>query len=462
MTSQDVDVDTAPLRVVAEPEPGGWVLAGRYRVLGRIGQGGVAEVFKARDRHLGREVAVKVFRSDVDAGVGAERHDVELQALARLSHPNLVTLFDAAVGEGVEPEFLVMELVDGVTLARALVDGPLEEEQVRELGVQVASALAYVHSAGVVHRDVKPGNILLGTDGSGGLRARLSDFGIARFIGGEHLTGVGFTVGTAAYLAPEQVRGADVGPAADVYALGLVLLEALTGDRCFDGPPSEAAVARLATGPRIPKTLPEPWPDLLTAMTAADPPARPSAAAVARSLGIRTPPAELSFVDPEPVAAIEPATSTAELPVVADVEPEFPRGRTGLASLVVASLVALVVLGIVGYALALSHGSPRTPSVPPASQHSRLHPASHLSSSRPSSPAARVVVTQERRRPHASSTHSTPPRSARRSASVPATSPASTAPASTPANSTVSTPTSTPPPSPSASPSSTPSTSPPT
>ena len=153
----------------------------------------------------------------------------------------------------------------------------------REIGIQLADGLAYVHAQGMVHRDVKPENILLGIDRSDDdhtVRARLSDFGIVRLLGTERLTSVNFTLGTASYLAPEQARGSAVDPPADIYSLGLVLLEALTGQRMFDGPPLEAAMARLSQRPQVPAGLPEPWPGLLYAMTEFDPAARPTATAV--------------------------------------------------------------------------------------------------------------------------------------------------------------------------------------
>jgi len=281
--------------VPSPPQPGqpGWTLGGRYRVVDRIGTGGMAEVFRAHDQLLARDVAVKVFRTHTDPDEvtgGVQRHELELQTLARLSHPNLITLFDGSVGTDGEPAFLVMELINGPSLAAQIAQAPLTEPVAREIAAQIAAALAYVHSQHMVHRDIKPANILIGSDGVAGeatgnpIRARLSDFGIVRLLGSEHLTSADLMVGTASYLAPEQARGAEVGPPADVYALGLVLIEALTGKRSYEGPALEAVLARLERSPEIPADLPPPWPALLQAMTAMDPESRPTAAEVSRTL----------------------------------------------------------------------------------------------------------------------------------------------------------------------------------
>jgi eukaryotic-like serine/threonine-protein kinase len=308
-------LDTQALQA-QPPAPDGWLLGGRYHVLDCLGRGGMAEVFRAHDDLLNRDVAVKVFKTVMDADGstnGDARRELELQSLAQLNHPNLITLYDGSVaGDG--PSYLVLELVDGPDLASRLKDGPLPEPQARELGAQIADALGYVHAHGMVHRDVKPANILLGRDDAqtlpGGMRARLSDFGIVRMIGSPQMTSADLTVGTAYYIAPEQARGSSVGPAADVYALGLVLLEAMTGVRAFDGPMHEALAARLAVAPSIPARLPEPWPGLLAAMTALDPADRPEAAAVAQQLRFGT----TGAVAPVPA---HPAAQTAHIGALA-------------------------------------------------------------------------------------------------------------------------------------------------
>ena len=192
----------------------------------------------------------------------------------------LVTLLDAGT-EGERP-YLVMELVEHVTLADCCAGQPLEPARVAALGGQLADTLAYVHAEGVVHRDIKPGNVLLAS----GDRCLLSDFGIAKLLGdvAAGLTATGFTLGTAAYLSPEQVRGQTLTRATDVYSLGLVLLEALTGQRVYPGAPTAAALARLAAPPRLPDDLPAEWLTVLAKMTALDSADRPTGEQTAAAL----------------------------------------------------------------------------------------------------------------------------------------------------------------------------------
>lgn len=255
----------------------GDTIAQRWELTERVATGGMGDVYRAHDRRLERTVAIKTLRAEGD--VARQRFDAEVATLAKLQHANIVPLFDAGEHDGVP--FLVMAFIDGPTLSEVMADGPLEPDRAATIGAELAAALAYAHAAGVVHRDVKPGNVLFDERGV----ARLADFGIARLVDVAGITATGVAIGTAAYIAPEQLtRDAEVGPPADVYALGLVLLEALTGEREFDGPATEAALARLSQDPHIPETLPTTWLQLLRDVTAREPEARPTAIEVVAAL----------------------------------------------------------------------------------------------------------------------------------------------------------------------------------
>src|SRR3954454_6851561 len=257
------------------PASGERLLDGRYRLGERLGGGAVADVFKAVDERLQRPVAVKVFRGD--AAQQLQRHDAEMRTLAALDHPSLVTVFDAGTdGESQQP-YLVMQLIEGPTLGEELRSGSLTTERSAQYGAALADALGYVHEPGLVHRDVKPANVLITEDG----RVHLADFGIARLVDSAHQTRTGDVLGTPAYFAPEQVAGEAVGPAADIYALGIVLIECLSGKRPYEGTAMEVAMARLARPPEIPAGLSGDWAALLTAMTRRVPAERPGAVQVA-------------------------------------------------------------------------------------------------------------------------------------------------------------------------------------
>jgi serine/threonine protein kinase len=197
----------------------------RYRLERPLGHGGMASVYLGRDTELDRPVAVKLLAENAAGDDGLrERFVREARIAARLSHPNVVSVYDAGEDDG--RPYIVMECVQGETLSELLAwRGRLPPEEARDLALQAARGLAHAHAAGLVHRDIKPQNLLLRQDGT----LKIADFGIARAAEGTALTQAGTVLGTAAYLAPEQALGEEVGPAADIYSLGAVLYELLTG-----------------------------------------------------------------------------------------------------------------------------------------------------------------------------------------------------------------------------------------
>ena len=268
-------------------------LDGRYLLSELIGQGSSAAVYRGTDTRLGRSVAVKVFYPPATDLTMLARQRTEIRFLATLNHPNLVAIYDARVVAGKDglgdpttgfdgpvPSYLVMEFVAGRTLADRLASTPVGLDETVEIGSAVANALAVVHGNGVVHRDVKPANILLPREGG----AKLTDFGIARLVNTAHLTNAAEVVGTPLYLSPEQAQGVEVETSSDIYSLGLVLLECLTGNPEFPGAAVQSVMARLFRNPHVPVALPAPLADLLRAMTSPAPEERPTADAVATVL----------------------------------------------------------------------------------------------------------------------------------------------------------------------------------
>ncbi|GGU95218.1 hypothetical protein GCM10010275_36330 [Streptomyces litmocidini] len=330
------------------------VVAGRYRLDDLLGRGGAADVYEGMDLRLRRPVAVKVFRPDGTADT-EERFDGEGRLLARLQHPGLITVYDCGQDDGTP--YLVMELVRGTTLRRRIAAAALAPAEACRIGAALASALAHVHEAGVVHRDVKPANILLDEAGT----PRLTDFGISRLLGTTAQTVTGTLVGTAAYMAPEQVLGRGAGPAADIYSLGLVLIESIKGELEYGGVPLEAAIARLNRPPVIPPDVPAAVAGLLQAMTDADESRRPDARACGRAL------AALASED-LPRAADVPAGSS--VPAAPPVRGEDGAGERNPDTL--RSNGAGAAVGVAGVGAAdPTHGEPvpaRSPSERPASR----------------------------------------------------------------------------------------------
>lgn len=232
---------------------------GAYRVLGELGRGGMAQVYRGVHELLQREVAIK----ELLPGTTADKESVsrfrrEALALANFRHQNIVTLYDLV--EKNDSLFMVMEYVDGPTLASVLKDGPLPPEVAAIVAARIASALDHAHFARIIHRDIKPANVMLTKTGE----VKLMDFGIAKDEGLEALTKEGIAVGTPSYMSPEQVSGTELGPGTDIFSLGVVLYECLTGDRPFLGATAGEVFARIRDGkykpmnridPRIPRGL---------------------------------------------------------------------------------------------------------------------------------------------------------------------------------------------------------------
>ena len=277
---------SSPDRLVDGPFTG-VTLAGRYRLAGLIGRGGMASVYRGEDLSLGRPVAVKVFAEAAEGIDDAARRRSETALLASVEHRALVRLYDAAHDAGIDREYLVMELVDGQDLRKTLRRGPVSPADAAWLAADLGEALHVIHARGIVHRDVKPANVLLAPAHlpTRSWNAKLADFGIARLIDDARLTRTGAYVGTPGYLSPEQVGGRAPGTAADIYSLGLVLLEARTGQPAFPGTAYEATAARLVGNPEIPADLGTEWVELLRGMTAREASARPTALDVAMAAG---------------------------------------------------------------------------------------------------------------------------------------------------------------------------------
>jgi serine/threonine protein kinase len=223
----------------------GWI-ARRYEIITPIASGGMATVWRGWDHFIGRYVAIKALHAhavdepDLDPH-SAERFQREAQAAAKIAHPNVVIIYDFIVERG--QQFMIMEFVDGVNLKRFIADhGPLPIARALAITEQICAALA-AHARGLIHRDIKPQNILLTADG----RARLTDFGIVRLADGDALTHSGIVLGTADYLSPEQARGDHLGPQSDIYSLGVVLFEMLTGTPPFTGANPVSIAMRHAT-----------------------------------------------------------------------------------------------------------------------------------------------------------------------------------------------------------------------
>lgn len=343
------------------------LFAERYELGAVIGQGGMAEVRSAVDTRLERPVAIKLMRPELATQPTIRaRFESEARMAVRLSHPNVVVVFDSGEADGIP--FIVMERLSGESLQDWLRSGPMRQADVRELGLQVLSALESAHAAGVLHRDIKPANVLVAGDG----RWKVADFGIAKALEPDasagDATATGLVLGTPAYLAPERLFGAPATVASDLYSVGVILYQALTGRRPFETERAEAWAGVVATTPVTPiqALRPDVDPALAAAVErslAKEPEGRFASAAemAAAMTGAMAPPAEATAVmtttpATEVLSAIPPPP-TGVVPVAV----ERAGGRWPGPALVI--LAAIVAVAVVVALIASDHhsgGSPTT------------------------------------------------------------------------------------------------------
>src|SRR6266568_6866241 len=339
------------------------VLAGRYRLEERIAAGGVGEVWRGRDTVLARAVAVKLLRPEyAQHRETLARFGAEARHAAGISHPGIAQVYD--YGEDGQP-FLVMELVDGPSLATVLAAGPLDARAAMDVAAQASTALAAAHTAGLVHRDIKPANLLLGPGG----QVKITDFGIAHAAGSAPVTRTGTLIGTPAYLAPERAAGGPATPASDLYSLGVVAYECLAGAPPFSGIALEVAAAhRQRPLPPLPSAVPEGMAALVAELTAKDPAARPASAgmvgaragrlrdAVAEGTVFLASPPSPTLADAQPPTLTDAGEATlADAPVPGRLA-GYSQRRRGWPSagrgVLLAVVAAAVTAGLAGWLLA--------------------------------------------------------------------------------------------------------------
>jgi len=348
---------------VAEPQT---LIGGRYRLVRRVGSGGMGIVWEASDERLERQVALKQLHrpleaSPAEAEVANRRAMREARTAAKLHHPHAVSVFDVVEQDG--QLWLVMPFIASITLAAVLHEGgPLRPDEAAKVGAQVASALTAAHAAGIVHRDVKPGNILIAEDGT----ALISDFGIAYGLGDATLTSSGMIHGTPAYLAPEIARGDGANFASDVFSLGSTLYSAMEGKPPFGSDDNTMALLhRVASGQFPAPQHCGPLTPLVMDMLSADPSHRPSMRAVADSLaGVRPPTASPPSAEVPDSSTDEASTTSvpdslpAPAPESSVHRPTEPRRHRGLAA---ALAILLLGGGILLAALLVNDRKPVNP-----------------------------------------------------------------------------------------------------
>jgi serine/threonine protein kinase len=336
------------------------LISDRYRLEAVLGRGGMATVWRGVDERLGRPVAVKLLdRADTADPAMLQRFDREARTAGGLTHPNIVAVYDVGTDNGVP--YLVMELIDGTSLAALLAKGPLPVDQAVDIAGQTCDALAMTHARGVVHRDIKPANILITTTGT----VKVCDFGISRLTHQQqtNLTAPHTAIGTSAYMAPEQASGAAVDARTDLYALGCVLYAMLTGQPPFtgDNPLTVLWQHQYQTAPALATLRRDTPPDLdalITRLLAKNPADRPATAAEVRDrLTLR---AEIETAAAAPTRALPMDPATLTLPVLDDREQSAGtvsrRSRLGPAAIAAVAL-GVVILAAVAVALLVRPGT---------------------------------------------------------------------------------------------------------